>query len=730
MNKISKQALIERSRAEVDRLLQVGRDMAEKLPKHGEVQLDRWQKQALECLQAGKNLVIDAPTTAGKTRVVEQFFAANVHRTGFRACYTCPVKSLSNDKVIEFRQLFGADAVGIATGDFKENLQAPIVVSTLETYRNSLLGLEPDLGRELVIFDEYHFINDLSRGSAWEEAMILTPKTCQIAMMSASVANPEEFVEWLRDLTQRSTELVQVEKRPVPLCDLVWWRGSWILADQLPKDLRKPRKKVPAESLSINYQGIAERAARLLDWDLTPCILYVGRRRSCAGLASLLADIAPPLPARQSEAILASLQSLGEGYEVLSNLDEELRRLLVDYGIAYHHSGHAPAVRLGIEKLVKEGLLRFCCATMGLSLGINFSVRSTLICDTERPGERGPTRYCPSEVLQMTGRAGRRGRDAVGFCLWPSLTFYHLLGQPKREAGESQLRVQPSTLLSLVAQGYPYAMIRDFYSQSFLGYRHDAIDFTLITRDLVEDQLGRGIPCESPAGEYAHWKGALRSACQRCHKRKRCHRWLTRLMKRRLPALQLHLYQLGALRDEVFLTHYGELAKHFPQGGGLLIAYEIAHGRFTDRSLLRYSQLIAALSTARYKKLRAPDSYRFPFRVREVEAHLEDFYPYHLFSELFDPPYGHRSRPIYRDFNPKAGFIIYEWANGCSWEELMVQTTNEFFGPGDVTSVIYRVASFLQSMSSVPDQRLAESARLLRDSLIREPILVDPLAER
>ncbi|NBQ54872.1 MAG: DEAD/DEAH box helicase, partial [Proteobacteria bacterium] len=126
------------------------------LPKTPRPGLDPWQEQACNILHEGGSVVVDAPTSAGKTRVVESFFAAHIHKPGFRAAYTTPVKSLSNDKVRELRALFGAENVGIATGDIKENLNAPIVVATLESYRNSLLGTEPDLGRTLVVFDEYH----------------------------------------------------------------------------------------------------------------------------------------------------------------------------------------------------------------------------------------------------------------------------------------------------------------------------------------------------------------------------------------------------------------------------------------------------------------------------------------------------------------------------------------------------------------------------------------------
>lgn len=158
----------------IDQWLQKASDIQSQ--SSSEFSLDPWQQEALDALLNGESVIIDAPTTAGKTRIVEAFFKINLENSNFRAAYTAPVKSLSNDKLREFSDMFGTENVGIATGDVKDNLHAPIVVATLESYRNSLLGVEPDLGRSLVVFDEYHFMQDTGRGSAWEEAMILTPR--------------------------------------------------------------------------------------------------------------------------------------------------------------------------------------------------------------------------------------------------------------------------------------------------------------------------------------------------------------------------------------------------------------------------------------------------------------------------------------------------------------------------------------------------------------------------
>ena len=198
----------------------------------GGLLLDEWQYNALQALLAGKHVIVDAPTSAGKTRVIEALLEYRM-KEGGKLIYTSPVKSLSNDKYREFSEKYGREAVGINTGDFKENLNAPIMLATLETYRNSLLGIEPNMSRRVVVYDEYHFLQDESRGSAWEESLILTPKDSQLVLLSASVPNSEEFASWIKSLTGKETVVVKVTKRPVPLVHMVYTKFGWIFAEDL-----------------------------------------------------------------------------------------------------------------------------------------------------------------------------------------------------------------------------------------------------------------------------------------------------------------------------------------------------------------------------------------------------------------------------------------------------------------------------------------------------------------
>ncbi|MBP6217123.1 MAG: DEAD/DEAH box helicase [Oligoflexales bacterium] len=684
-------------------------------------ELDPWQEEALEALEERSNVVVDAPTSAGKTRIIETFFARNIHDPRFRACYTCPVKSLSNDKVKEFRELFGADKVGIATGDIKENLDAPLVVATLETYRNSLLGTEPDLGRSLVVFDEYHYLQDESRGSAWEESMILTPASCQILLLSASITNPEDFAQWLETLSGRASRLIQVSERPVPLVDLAWYESAWFVPEHLPRSI--VHRRAPAPFSVLNPKTLCTRIVQLDALNLTPCIVYAGKRASCEQLARELTRQLQRLPAKASLDIQNSLKETDATYPCLNFMDAPLRSMIEHYGVAYHHSGHPPSIRIAIENLLKNGLIRFCTATMGLSLGINFSVRSALISDVARPSEKGMVPYTASELLQMRGRAGRRGRDAVGFSLWPDLGAYTKSQRAKRKSCDSQLKSDPATFLGLIGRGFSLGQIEQFYKKSFLKFQNPDTPLSVISKNRVEKTMGAAIPCQSPSHEYSAFQSRkIQSLCQDCEFRINCHSYQRSLSASPLTGILHHLHNIGALDERDQLTPYGDIARLLPQGGGLLVAKMLDEGLINDKNLLATAQLIAALSLAGHKSPNVPESYKLPFDSELIETRLEYFYPLELFPDVYDAPRGRRAFHVFRDLNPSAGFIIKEWAHGGSWDDLTAIVANEQFGDGDIIHLIYRVASFLQSFSRVPDPVLSETALELRDFFLREPV--------
>ena len=339
---------------------------------------DHWQQVALAALRRGEDVVLQAPTGAGKTHVFELLVESG-HRG--QAVYTVPTRALANDKRAEWKAA-GWD-VGIATGDLSENLGAPVVVATLETQRHRFLeGQHPDL----LVVDEYQMIADLRRGAAYETVLALAPKATQLLLLSGSIANPKATAEWLRSLG-RTVTLVEEYRRPVPL-EEVWLDA---LETKEPEGVRSP---------------IARAVIKGILADLGPILVFAPRRRAAEQIAR---DIAHGLPMGNGPQLSPAQRNMA---------GEDLYRVLRQ-GVGLHHSGLTYEQRsLLIEPWAKSGRLKVVVATTGLAAGINFSLRSVLVTDRRYATDHAEREVRPDELLQMFGRAGRRGLDEKGYALW------------------------------------------------------------------------------------------------------------------------------------------------------------------------------------------------------------------------------------------------------------------------------------------------------------------------
>lgn len=356
--------------------------LAEQLDQSGSLHQvlipDVWQQQAVTALREGSDVVVHAPTGAGKTLIFELW--SNQGKNRGQAIYTVPTRALANDKLAEWRAR--GWNVGIATGDLSENLDAPVIVATLETQKSRLIRGE---GPSLLVIDEYQMLGDEDRGLNYEIAIAMAPPHTQLLLLSGSVANPNDVVRWLRRLG-RSAVTVRTDFRPVPLDEV----HANSLSYHLPPQIK-------------NYWP--RLAAKVLAEDLGPLLIFAPRRQSAEVLA---AELARDLPCHNPLTLSSEQRQI---------VGEHLGRMLKSR-IAYHHSGLSYAARAGvIEPLAKAGQLRLVVATMGLAAGINFSLRSVaLAADSYRRDQiEQPIR--PDEILQMFGRAGRRGLDETGYVI-------------------------------------------------------------------------------------------------------------------------------------------------------------------------------------------------------------------------------------------------------------------------------------------------------------------------
>lgn len=705
------------------------------------LQLDPWQIEALQALLDGANVVVDAPTSAGKTRVIEALLDAKLSE-GLRLIYTSPVKSLSNDKYREFCEKYGKDRVGINTGDFKENLRAPIILATLETYRNSLLGVEPDMRRRVVVYDEYHYLQDESRGSAWEESLILTPKESQLILLSASVPNADEFAQWLETLFSRPSKLVRVTKRPVPLADAVFTSYGWIYGPDLalrPDEAALIRRQMKMDRGNrrrrdkARFDDLIDPVKAALDLNLGPVVVYAGRRADVEAIAHVLARGMPtPSDPVAHQALENRISSLaGWDYVPL-----DLQRMIRRHGIAFHHSGLIPPGRVAIETLLKEGLLRVCSGTMGISLGVNFAVRSALISDLSRPSEGGETKYGASEVMQMLGRAGRRGKDSHGFSLWMNLGRFAEQKPHGREVCRSSLKFDPTTVLGILGQKESLAYLSFFYRKSFFMRGRDPqqvmiVDHDLISANLYKDHKIEMLACDDiPATYKKYHKGQHRSQipCSRCPARLPCHSILAQSGQSTLQRIITHLRSIGAIEGQV-PTLMGQLARHFPQAGGLIIARKLATGEINANNLRQYLQMMASFCSAHFKEIPDVRADIHFLSGLEIPDEIAKHYPEDLFPELYDELGFRRDEgsgpKVFREFNMGAASIVSAWVDDyVSWDELVSEHSGKHFSAGDCMMVLFRFATFLQSLARLEeyDAEIAQQARSLIPVVLRDPL--------
>ena len=337
---------------------------------------DLWQQEALRHLRAGCDVVVNAPTGSGKTLVFELMIGG----MRGRAVYTVPTRALANDKYAEWAAK-GWD-VGIETGDVVERPNARVVVATLETQRRRLLAGK---GPDLLVVDEYQMLADPVRGSTYELAVASAPLRTRLLLLSGSVGNGGAVVEWLRRIG-RDAVLVDHAVRPVPLEEV---------------EIGRLQARVPE---SVRGWWCRAISAALMN-DLGPVLIFAPKRHAAEVLARQLAAGLPPGPGVRLDVEQERMAG--------SQLAGLLRR-----GVAYHHSGLSYAARSKVvEPLAKQGKLRVVVATMGLASGVNFSLRSVVISGTRYYRGLFEVEVRPDEILQMYGRAGRRGLDTTGYAL-------------------------------------------------------------------------------------------------------------------------------------------------------------------------------------------------------------------------------------------------------------------------------------------------------------------------
>jgi superfamily II RNA helicase len=498
--------------------------------------LSNFQKWALKAIVDGDNVLVTAHTGSGKTLPAE--FAINFFtKKCKKVIYASPIKALSNQKLYDFRRKFPHISFGILTGDCKDNPDADVLIMTTEILRNTLfnkkiqgqaqaeqvqaqaqaqaqgqatqeqaeqaqaqaqaqappaLSFQMDFENDLaaVVFDEVHYINDIERGSVWEQSILLLPPQVQLIMLSATIDKPENFAGWIGKekekqaialgIPTKQIYLAPTYERVVPLTHYMWLSmpsKTFKSAKHKPIENKLPdlhnKPIVIADSTGTYNEKNYYRVNEVLDFmnkndiytkrqhvmdellrylktnNMLPAICFIFSRKQVEQVANDIsfnlfdADSSyPALVERECRHILSTKLPNYEEYTNLPEYKEII--LLLQKGIAIHHAGIMPVLREMVELLFEKGYVRLLCATETFAVGLNMPTKTVIFTGLTKFNGSTMRLLYPHEYTQMAGRAGRRGLDTIGHVIHCSNIFE----MPLNSEYKNMLTGAPQTLTS------------------------------------------------------------------------------------------------------------------------------------------------------------------------------------------------------------------------------------------------------------------------------------------
>ena len=637
---------------------------------------DDFQLQALAAIKQTDCLVI-APTGSGKTWIAREAILSVIEKGG-RAWYASPLKALSNSKWVEFGLHFDPENVGIITGDTKENTEAPIIVGTTEILRNQLYDAMHhgfDINCDLIILDEAHFLGDMDRGVVWEEVMIYLPVRVNLLLLSATIGNGEEIARWLETIRKKPCILVREEKRPVPLhpiflhpsgCLLPFLDGKK-MATPVADFIRKDKERRFRGRQMPDFGGIIRVLQR---FNLLPAIFFLKSRAECDAALMARSSLSPLTNSVEFD---ESLYDLLDRFPSL-NSHRQLKALRSG-GLAAHHGGQLPAWKLLVEEMMNAGHLRVIFATSTIAAGVNFPARTIALFNSDLFNGHDFNPLTSTEFRQMTGRAGRRGQDNIGFMLAISGRFMDLrhIGHLLFRAPEdilSQLKNDFGMVLNLLLSQSP-TDVRAIFERSFAAY-----------------QQSKGRPGASTSAASSLWTD----------------------FQRHLKILQKE----GFVDQAGRLTPDGYWAAKLRLDHPLLVAQCLRENAFPEDNEKFLAAVVAAFAYD---------------RDDEMKLAVKDFPP-NLTQALKKVvlavrPLANRLEAAgfaIAKLHQSAGVAMYYWAQGRSWESIIKFTG---IAEGDMASLVLRTADNLRQIAALKDTHpeIAACAYKAREAILREPVL-------
>ncbi|SMC41784.1 DEAD/DEAH box helicase [Desulfocicer vacuolatum DSM 3385] len=653
---------------------------------------DPFQEEAVNAI-AQWDCLVTAPTGAGKTWIA-QSAARAVLEKGERVWYATPLKALTNTIYAQFIDAFGRDKVGILTGDKKENGDADIIIGTTEILRNQLydaMHTGEDISCSLVILDEAHYLGDAERGVVWEETLIYMPQRVSLLLLSATIGNADHIAGWLESMRGKQCRVIQETKRPVPLFPL-FFHPSGTLHPLLKKKGSRAKNMVhrnvmeyikagqfPAISRPGRLPLFGEILKVLRAHDLLPAIFFLKSRADCDGAIGLCnGKVLRQDPKRKALLARRIDELIGDNPHLC---DHEQRMHMEKFGVGSHHSGQLPAWKVVVETLMSEGLLDAMFATSTVAAGVNFPARSVCILNSDRFNGASFLPLTASEFQQMTGRAGRRGMDNIGFAIVLPGKFMDLKHVAKMVTAppmdvSSQIKIDFSMVLNLLLSHTP-PQIHELLEKSFASY-----------------QISLGKQGRRARKEYGYdlkflWQDFL--------------------------AHLAFLKEEGFVTEKGTLTEDGEWTSQLRMDQPLMVAQCLRQGLLPDQDPVMLAAVMAAFVNEKVFDDDLASSRRVPKRLtREFAKLREKLSPFaeRLLEGGFSAP----------NLYLQPALPVFSWAMGVPWDQVVEESV---FAEGDLARLVLRTGENLRQLFGVSDTfpRIAENSREAIDMIFREPVI-------
>ena len=560
--------------------------------------LDEFQVEAIGHLAAGRSVLVSAPTGSGKTVIAEYAVHAAL-ASGSRCVYTTPLKALSNQKYRDLKAQLG-DQVGLMTGDVVIDPDAPILIMTTEILRN-ILQADPDRVADVshVILDEAHYIAAEGRGTVWEETIVFLGKATLVVALSATISNADELAAWVSSV-HRPMAVVFHAERPVPLEAYVALPGITRLFDDKGRlalrafrgnaEERRPRTFSGGRNFAregwIDAPDPVSVVRGLRLKRMLPAIYFVFSRQGCEDHTRDLvqADLELTTKDEAMEIQAAIDQAIQQTPGLMGSIASRRWMEFLPEGVAPHHAGLLPPLKLLIEKLFQRGLIKVVFATETLSAGINMPARTVVLSNLVKRSDDGMRMLTVGEFHQMTGRAGRRGMDEVGYGVVLASHRYApqdvvRLVRGAVEPLRSRFTLNYNMVVNLTHR-YEPRTARRIVEQSFASFQNDALIAHLYEqRDRLSEQISRFDPTcpvtrAEPAAPAASSGGSAASDAGKAETRDVLRAdWLDRfeILAGRWESVRKRLAALEAQRRYLSRNVATDLLARAPIGSWLLI---------------------------------------------------------------------------------------------------------------------------------------------------------------